>query len=70
MKLSEAMDAVQAGERATCDALPSGAVIVLSDDDLPPRVRVSFEATGGSFDFAVKPEYQAADWHLVEGWAL
>lgn len=70
MNLDNAIAAVQAGARARCEALPSGAVIVLSDDDLPPRVRVSFEATGGSFDFAVKPEYQAADWRLVEGWAL
>ncbi|CAB4131748.1 hypothetical protein UFOVP131_19 [uncultured Caudovirales phage] len=71
MKLAEAIAHAEAGGRATCDVLPRGAVLKTEEvgDPPAPQVRVIWEATGSGYTFTAKPEYEAAEWHAVTGWA-
>lgn len=72
LTLAEALAHVEAGGRATCDALPLGAVLKLE-----PRgwamsgPRVVFEATGTGFDFTdrLREESEGMAWRKVQGWA-
>lgn len=47
-----------------CELCPNGPV------EAPYAVaRVVNEATGSGFTFIRKPEHEAADWNIVQGWA-
>lgn len=65
MKLHEAIAHAEQGGRATCDALPGGAVI---KTDAEGELRVVFERTGDGHVFTPKAEHYRDDWRKVEGW--
>jgi hypothetical protein len=72
MTLAEALEHVLGGGRATCDALPLGAVLKCERKGWETTgPRVVFEATGDGFDFTerLRSESEAMTWRKVEGWA-
>lgn len=71
MTTDEAVAHAEGGGRATCDALPRGAVIKteLVGEWPAPQVRVVFEATGDGYRFDADERYAGEAWRKVEGWA-
>lgn len=69
MTLAEALAAVEAGKRVTSDAISRGWVLKLEHDGWNSSIRVVNEATGSGYRFTARPEHEAADWRIVEGWA-
>lgn len=71
LTLAQALEHVLAGGRATCDALPLGAVLKCERSGWETTgPRVVFEATGSGFDFTdrLRDESEAMIWRKVEGW--
>lgn len=69
---AEALAHVEAGGRATCEALPLGAVLKRERKGWElTGPRVVFERTGDGFDFTPRLSEVSADmdWRKVEGWA-
>lgn len=73
MNTAEAVAHVEAGGRATCDALPAGTVLKteMVGEWPAPQVRVVWEATGTGFTFTdrLRDECEGQVWRKVEGWA-
>jgi len=70
MKLADALAAVEAGERVTCNVLPIGTVVKREASGWGfTGPRVVWEGTGAGHNFTARPEHEAADWRKVEGWA-
>lgn len=71
MNQAEALEHVLAGGRATCEALPLGAVLKCERKGWETTgPRVVFEGTGDGFDFTDRLRNVSADmdWRKVEGW--
>jgi len=69
---AEAIAHVEGGGRATCDALPTGAVLKTEPRGwAQSRPRVIWEGTGDGFDLTPRlcDLAEGMEWRKVEGWA-